>query len=116
MIRPLRTLLAVAFLAGGAALGALNPAPVTLDLGLLRFEASLGVVLLAVLLVGVLIGGLALTVSVVLPMRHRYRRERKDAAKATQGVAGTKSAHSMDARMSEPRLTQAGGFEDELHD
>ncbi len=83
MTRLLRPLLIVLFLALGAAIGALNAAPVQVDLGALRFEAALGLVLLASLLAGMLMGGLALTVSVVLPMRRRWRRE-CDALRAAQ--------------------------------
>jgi putative membrane protein len=91
MIRPLRILIALACLAAGAALGALNPEPVTVDVGVLRFEAALGVILLGVLLLGVVLGGLALTVSVVLPMRHRQRRERAAAAARTSAAATSAS-------------------------
>ena len=77
MIRPIRALLAIVFLAGGAALGALNPTSVGVDLGVLRFDAALGVVMLGALLLGVLLGGAALTVSVILPMRRRSSRERR---------------------------------------
>lgn len=87
MIRPLRLLIALVCLAAGAALGALNPEPVVVDVGVLRFEAALGVILLGVLLLGVILGGLALTVSVVLPMRHRQRRERAAAAARTPAAA-----------------------------
>lgn len=106
MIRPIRSVFAIAFLAGGVALGALNPTPVSIDLGVLRFEAALGVVMLAALLFGVLVGGLALTVSVVLPMRHRYRRNRKtDARVATQ----------LSTSNTTMRSTGQGDIEHELH-
>lgn len=75
MSRFLRPLLIFVFLALGAGIGALNAAPVAVDLGALRFESPLGLVLLGSLLAGVLLGGLALTVSVVLPMRRRWQRE-----------------------------------------
>lgn len=76
-MRPLRALAAFLFLIAGAVLGALNPAPVMVDLGLAHLRAGLGVVLLCTLLVGVLVGGLAMTASVVLPLRRELRRRRK---------------------------------------
>lgn len=76
-MRPLRALVALLFLIVGVVLGALNPDHVTLDLGLAHIRAGLGVILLCTLLVGVLLGGLAMTASVVLPMRRKLRRDRK---------------------------------------
>lgn len=95
MIRPIRALLAIAFLAGGAALGALNPSLVDVDLGVMRFDAALGVVMLGALLLGVLLGGAALTVSVIVPMRHRLMRERKTAER--DALAPTRTADPEDA-------------------
>jgi lipopolysaccharide assembly protein A len=76
-MRPLRALLAVLFLIVGVVLGALNPASATVDLGLFHLRAGLGVILLCTLLAGVLLGGLAITASVVLPLRRELRRGRK---------------------------------------
>lgn len=76
-MRPLRALAAVLFLIVGAVLGALNPAQVMVDLGLVHLRAGLGVILLCTLLAGVLVGGLAMTASVVLPLRRELRRRRK---------------------------------------
>lgn len=95
MIRPIRALLAIAFLAGGAALGALNPTLVGVDLGVMRFDAALGVIMLGALLLGVLLGGAALTISVILPMRRRLLRERKSAERVT--AATTRTADPEDA-------------------
>ena len=74
MIRPIRMLVAIACLAAGVIVGALNPQPAILDLGFTRATTSLGVVVLVALLVGVIVGGLALAASVVLPLRQRLRR------------------------------------------
>jgi lipopolysaccharide assembly protein A len=68
-MRPLRALVASLFLIVGVVLGALNPASVMVDLGLFHVRAGLGVILLCTLLAGVLVGGLAMTVSVVMPLR-----------------------------------------------
>lgn len=76
-MRPLRALAALLFLIVGVVLGALNPEPVVVDMGLFHLCAGLGVILLCVLLVGVLLGGLAITVSVILPMRRELRRGKK---------------------------------------
>ncbi|MCL1633586.1 LapA family protein [Luteimonas sp. SX5] len=73
-MRLIRLLAAIACLVAGIAVGALNPQPIALDLGLATFRASLGVAVLAALLAGVVLGGLILTVSAVLPLRQRLRR------------------------------------------
>ena len=83
MIRPIRMLIAIACLAAGVVVGALNPQPAVLDLGFTRAGTSLGVIVLVVLLVGVVLGGLALAASVVLPLRQRLRRC-ENAARASQ--------------------------------
>ena len=81
-MRLIRLLVAVLFLAVGLTLGALNPQPVVLDLGIASWHATLGVGVLAALLAGVIAGGLVVTASVVLPLRQRLRKAL--AAAATQ--------------------------------
>jgi lipopolysaccharide assembly protein A len=83
-MRPLRALAALLFLIIGVVLGALNPEPVAVDLGLLHVRAGLGVMLLCMLLAGVLLGGLAMAVSVVLPMRRALRLARNTGPDAPQ--------------------------------
>lgn len=73
-MRPLRALIAIVFLVVGLVLGVLNAEPATVDLGLVEVRAGLGVILLCTLLTGVLAGGLAIVVSVVLPLRSALRR------------------------------------------
>lgn len=73
-MRALRLLIALACLGLGVAVGALNHQPVSLDLGYTILSVSLGIAVLGALLLGVLIGGLVLTASVVLPLRQRLRR------------------------------------------
>ena len=68
-MRLLRILSAVVFIALGIALGALNPQTVVLDLGITTLHAGLGVVLLTALLLGAILGGLALALGVIAPMR-----------------------------------------------
>jgi lipopolysaccharide assembly protein A len=76
-MRPLRALIAIVFLALGVVLGALNPESASVDLGVVKVKAGLGVIVLCALLAGVLVGGLSMVVSVVLPMRRELRRMRK---------------------------------------
>lgn len=87
-MRLLRFLIAIACLAVGAIVGALNRAPVVIDLGFTRMPTNLGVSLIVALLLGVLVGGLAISASVVLPLRRRLARaERRDpAASLTSGT------------------------------
>lgn len=73
-MRVLRALIAIVFLAAGILLGALNPELSIVDLGVVRVEAGLGVILLCTLLIGVLAGGFAISVSIVLPLRSQLRR------------------------------------------
>ncbi len=86
-MRPLRALAAFMFLIVGVVLGALNPTPVMIDLGLIHLRAGLGVLLLCTLLLGVLVGGLAMTASVVLPLRRELRRRRKTEQERDQADA-----------------------------
>jgi uncharacterized membrane protein YciS (DUF1049 family) len=78
-MRPLRILLALLSIAAGVAIGALNPQPVTLDLGIMVLHSTLGIVLLATLLLGAIVGGAMLVASVVLPLQRRLRLARRDA-------------------------------------
>jgi nitrate reductase gamma subunit len=79
-MRPLRFLLALLSIAAGVAIGALNPQSVAVDLGIVVLHSTLGVVLLATLLLGALAGGTMLVASVVLPLQRRLRLARQDAA------------------------------------
>ena len=73
-MRLIRLLIALLCLAVGLVVGALNHQPVVIDLGFNTLHATLGVSVLVALLLGALIGGLAVTASVVLPLRQRLRR------------------------------------------
>lgn len=70
-MRLIRLLVALSCLAVGVAVGALNAQPISLDLGITTFHATLGVCILLALLAGVLIGGTVISASVVLPMQRR---------------------------------------------
>ncbi len=72
-MRLLRAFVALFFVAAGIAVGALNPQAVVLDLGILHIRSSLGLVVLVTLLLGALLGGLAITLSAVLPLKQRLR-------------------------------------------
>ena len=73
-MRVIRFLIALAFLGLGAVIGALNRQPVSIDLAFGHMASNLGIVMLACVLAGVLIGGVAITASVVLPLRRRLAR------------------------------------------
>jgi uncharacterized integral membrane protein len=84
-MRLIKSLIALCFVALGIVFGALNTQPVHVELWLHRFDARLGLVLLCVLLAGALVGGLAVTVAVVWPMRRRLGRVLSGAALSKLG-------------------------------
>ena len=73
-MRLIRFLVAFACLALGAVVGALNRQLISIDLGVVHVPTNLGVALIVALLIGVLIGGLAISASLVLPLRRRLAR------------------------------------------
>jgi len=73
-MRWIRLVVAIACLVAGAAVGALNRDLVSIDLGITAVATNTGVALLVALLIGVLAGGLAISASVVLPLRRRLAR------------------------------------------
>lgn len=78
-MRLIRFAIAALCIAAGAVIGALNPQPVSLDLGFVSIHATLGVSLLVALLCGAVAGGLMLAASVVLPLRRQLRLQRAHA-------------------------------------
>ena len=78
-MRLIRSLIALCFVAMGIVFGALNREPVRVDLWFAAFEGRLGLVLLAVLLAGAVLGGLVVTLGVVLPLRRALVRNRAEA-------------------------------------
>ena len=83
-MRFIRFLIAFACLAVGAIVGALNTQSVAVDLAVGKVPTTLGVALIVALLLGVLVGGMAVTASLVLPLRRRLARaERKPALQVT---------------------------------
>lgn len=73
-MRLIRLLIALACLAAGVAVGAMNPQAVALDFGFVAVSTTLGVAVIVAVLLGVLVGGLVLVASVVLPLQQRLRR------------------------------------------
>jgi len=88
-MRLIRWLIALLCLAVGIIVGALNPQPVSLDLGMATLHSTLGVCVLLALLLGVIAGGLVLVVSTVLPLRQRLRREARRAPQAPASVGSS---------------------------
>ena len=80
----LQVLLALIFVAAGILFGALNPQAATIDFHVFQTTASLGVSLLTALLIGALLGGLAVTVGIVWPLRRRLRKAERTPARPTQ--------------------------------
>ena len=83
-MRLIRLVAAIAFLLLGGVVGALNTQPARLDLGLVRFDASLGVLVLVLLALGMLLGAALIALGVVLPLRRRLRNQTTGAAPARQ--------------------------------
>src|SRR3546814_15140782 len=82
-MRLIRFLIALLCIAAGVVVGALNPQPVSLDLGFTTLRGTLGVSMLIALLVGAIACGLVLAASVVVPLRQQLRRERARHAAAS---------------------------------
>ena len=76
-MRVIRFLVAIVCLAFGAVLGALNRQVVSIDVGFGHVASNLGIVMLACLLVGVIVGGMAISASVVWPLRRRLANAQK---------------------------------------
>jgi lipopolysaccharide assembly protein A len=76
----LRTLLALAFIMSGVVFAALNRDVMRIDVFFTTLQASIGLTVLLVLLLGCLLGGLVVLATVVWPMR-------SDLAKAEKAVA-----------------------------
>ncbi|QDH70091.1 lipopolysaccharide assembly protein LapA domain-containing protein [Marilutibacter alkalisoli] len=90
-MRLIRLFIAIACLMAGAIVGALNRGPVTVDFAVAQVGTTLGVVLLVSLLAGVLLGGLAITAGIVLPLRKRLARAEKQLATDRHHVEPTLS-------------------------
>lgn len=80
LLRWTRLLLALLIVAIGIAFGALNHAPLVVDLHFVQVEASSGVALLAAALVGAVLAGLCLGLAVIWPLRRALRRAARERA------------------------------------
>lgn len=88
-MRLIRFFVAIACLLIGAVVGALNRDLVAIDLGVGTLSTNLGIALIVALLMGVLIGGMAVSASLVLPLRRRLARaERTRTVTERPGAAG----------------------------
>ena len=87
-MRLLRFFIALVCLGAGAVVGALNRVPVRVDLAFTSVPTNLGIALILAVLLGVLLGGLAISASVVMPLRRRLCRvERESVATSTSPEA-----------------------------
>lgn len=83
----LKTLIALAFIIIGIVFGALNRDVMRIDLFFMTLQASIGLTVLLVLLLGCLLGGLVVLATVVWPMRANLTKAEKAVAKiATEGT------------------------------
>jgi uncharacterized membrane protein YciS (DUF1049 family) len=76
-MRAIRLLIAFAFIALGATVGALNRQEIAIDFAAFHLSTTLGVAMLVSLLVGVILGGTAIAASVVLPLRRQLARQQR---------------------------------------
>lgn len=77
----LKTFLALAFIIMGIVFGALNRDVMRIDLFFTTLQASIGLTVLLVLLLGCLLGGLVVLATVVWPMRANLSKAEKTVAK-----------------------------------
>jgi putative membrane protein len=80
-MRVLFILLCLSMLSAGLLFGGLNAEPIAIDFYFIRFDAvRSGVALLLAALIGALLAGLALSLSVIVPLQRRLRRAYRAAA------------------------------------
>jgi len=72
-MRVIKAILALGFIALGLLFGSLNRQHVHVDFGLAAADLRLGLLLLVTLLLGALVGGIAVMAGVVWPMRRKLR-------------------------------------------
>ncbi len=86
----IRIILAAIFVGLGVAVSAMNTEAVRIDLYFLSFESSLGLALLIALASGAVLGGLALAIGILAPLRRRLAlaREQGLAAGRAEGIQG----------------------------
>ncbi len=79
----LRLLIALVFLAAGLVVGVLNTQPVRVNFLFTEFATSSGAAIIVSLLAGVIIGGLIILATLVLPLYAQLRKANKGAAQPT---------------------------------
>ncbi|WP_242107460.1 lipopolysaccharide assembly protein LapA domain-containing protein [Luteimonas aquatica] len=84
-MRLLRFLIGLSCVAAGVVIGMLNSQAIAVDFGAFTLRSTLGVALLAAMLLGAIAGGLLLAASVILPLRQQLRRERRARPVAAPG-------------------------------
>ena len=72
-MRVIKAILALGFIAMGLLFGSLNRQHVHVDFGVAAADLRLGLLLLVTLLLGALVGGVAVMAGVVWPMRRKLR-------------------------------------------
>ena len=92
MSRWLVLLLALAMMALGVVFSAINPDRVTLDLYWFTVNPPAGVLVLASVLLGVLLGGGFLYAGVIVPLRMRLRAQRRVAERSVADRAAAERA------------------------
>lgn len=85
-MRLLQLLLALVFIAAGVVFGALNPQTTVLDFYYLHQPVGVGVALLVTLFIGAMLGGMAITVGVVWPLRSKLRKAQKAAPETKAAI------------------------------
>jgi len=88
----------------GSFLGILNPEPTAVDLLFVQVQQSLGLVLSVTLVLGLILGALALWLFRVVPLRARIRRLQKE-AKLNRAIQDGES-HSSASEPTPPGDTQ----------
>ena len=86
MTRWLLLALALVVVAASVVFGAINADPVVLDLYAGALRVPLGVLVLGAMLVGCLLGGAVLYATVIVPLRVRLSRAKRDMARVTPPV------------------------------
>ena len=95
-MRLIKSLIALCFVVLGVIFGALNKQRVHVDLWFDSMDGRLGLILLSVLLLGALIGGLAVMAGVVWPMRRRLQAGQDSVARPGSGPVDAEPFASRD--------------------
>ena len=86
-----RLLVLLAVLLLGLIIGAMNMAEMTINLAFTQLKTSIGVAIIASLLIGVIVGAGLVLVSVVIPLYAQLRRANKSVATPVAPVSPSQS-------------------------